>query len=138
MESIPRAKPKPGRPKGARGTPRRCDLETLMWLYDLRGDDADAGFKQVAFDTLKDFVATPGISMDPHPGVILLHAERTTHTKRLRRLAARFPRRNDLFVALYPEWKASAVTACVVVAADGCLLPVPPLPAAALCEGTED
>ena len=51
---------------------------------------------------LKEFVDAPGIDC-PGARILLVPADRTTHVKRLGRLARRYPNRETVLAALEPE-----------------------------------
>ena len=106
-----------GRPRGARGTPRRGDLEALWCVRDL--ERAGLNFSE-ALREFKKFAAIPNISV-PGDSFVSRNADRTTDAKRLRRLAARYPQRNDLFRLLMAPGQA----------------PPDCLPIPELCEGTQ-
>jgi len=113
-----------GRPIGALGAPQRLDLEALWLIYDLQ--NCGMQFKE-ALNELKDFA---------HPSTesILTDADRTTHSKRLRRWAARYPRKNDLLKMLRPELFITFTESFPLP--EGWLR-VPAPPEAELCNGTE-
>jgi len=108
----------PGRPKGALGTPLRADLEVLWLIYGLQ---QNSDVRSETLRDLRDFANAPGIDF-PAARALLVDADRTTHAKRLRRWAVRYPTQHDLLTALKPERARASSNASG-------------LPADALCSG---
>jgi hypothetical protein len=108
-------------------------------IYDLQSGDQGLKFKE-ALDEVKDFASTPGISLTGARG-ILTDADRTTHPKRLRRWAKRYPRKQDLLGAMMalgqPE-RMLSISADLLAPLAGHAVPVAAfgVPVTATCEGT--
>jgi hypothetical protein len=124
-----------GRPHGSRGKPQRCDLQTLWMAHDLLSGEEALNFGK-AISLLKEFAST---SL-PELRFLLTPADRSTFAKRLRRLARRYPRKCDVAAAMTesaPEPELSITGDLLASLDEGALLPVPEVPAAETCSGTE-
>jgi hypothetical protein len=119
MEKLDRV-PAKRRPKGALGKPRPADLEALWLIHD----SMECG------ETFDETLA--GLAKLNFGGILALNADRTTHRKRLRRWANRYPKRSDVLALLQERASFNPFTDEPL----GHTLRVKPIPAADLGAGT--
>jgi hypothetical protein len=91
----------------------------VLWL--IYGLQQNSDVRSETLRDLRDFANAPGIDF-PAARALLVDADRTTHAKRLRRWAVRYPTQHDLLTALKPERARASSNASG-------------LPADALCSG---